>query len=142
MLFRSTAVLATVEQSAEDARCGVRVLRWSNAGHPPPMVINPDGGVVELSTVESDLLLGLDHEARRVESVVSLDRGATVLLYTDGLVESRGQSLDQGLRLLRDTLVELAAGELPLERLCTLVLREMLPERPDDDVALVAVRLR
>ena len=86
-------------------------------------------------------MLGLDPDARRLESVVTLDRGATVLLYTDGLVESRGQSLDVGLRLLRDTLLELATEELSLDRLCTLVLRRMLPERPDDDVALVAVRL-
>jgi PAS domain S-box-containing protein len=138
----ATAVVARLEQNEDERSRDVTRLRWSNAGHPPPMVINPDGGVVELSTVESDLLLGLDHEARRVESVVSLDRGATVLLYTDGLVERRDQSLDVGLRLLRDTLVELAASEQSLERLCTLVLREMLPERPDDDVALVAVRLR
>jgi hypothetical protein len=39
-------------------------------------------------------------------------------------------------------LLELAPMDVPLDRLCELVLREMLPERPDDDVALVAVRLR
>jgi hypothetical protein len=38
-------------------------------------------------------------------------------------------------------LQELAANDVSLNRLCELVLREMLPERPDDDVALVAVRL-
>jgi PAS domain S-box-containing protein len=137
----ATAVVARLEQNQDERLRDVTSLRWSNAGHPPPMVINPDGGVVELGAVESDLLLGLDPDARRVESVVTLDHGATVLLYTDGLVERRGQSLDVGLRLLRDTLQELAANDVSLNRLCELVLREMLPERPDDDVALVAVRL-
>ena len=138
----ATAVAARLEQTDDERSRGVTRLRWSNAGHPPPMVVNPDGGVVELSAVESDLLLGLEPDARRVESVVSLDRGATVLLYTDGLVERRDQSLDFGLRLLRDTLLELTETDVSLERLCDLVLLRMLPERPDDDVALVAVRLR
>jgi PAS domain S-box-containing protein len=137
----ATAVVARLEQTDDEAAREVTRLRWSNAGHPPPMVINPDGSVVELGAVESDLLLGLEPDARRVESVVTLDRGATVLLYTDGLVERRGQSLDEGLRRLRDTLVELGSREVALDRLCELVLREMLPERPDDDVALVALRL-
>ena len=138
----ATAVVARLEQNDDEKAREVIRMRWSNAGHPPPMVINPDGDVVELGAVESDLLLGLEPEARRVESVVTLDRGATVLLYTDGLVERRGQSLDTGLRLLRDTLVTLGEQDVALDRLCELVLREMLPERPDDDVALVAVRVR
>ena len=137
----ATAVVARLEQTDDEAVREVTRLRWSNAGHPPPMVIHPDGGVVELSAVESDLLLGLEPDARRVESVVTLDRGATVLLYTDGLVERRGQSLDEGLRRLRDTLVALGSSDVNIDRLCELVLREMLPERPDDDVALVALRL-
>ncbi|CAA9366134.1 MAG: Uncharacterized, RsbU-domain-containing protein [uncultured Nocardioidaceae bacterium] len=138
----ATAVVARLEQTQDERSRALTRLRWSNAGHPPPMVINPDGDVVELSAVESDLLLGLDPDARRVESVVTLDHGATVLLYTDGLVERRDQSLDVGLRLLRDTLQRLAPMDVPLDRLCALVIQEMLPERPDDDVALVAVRLR
>jgi serine phosphatase RsbU (regulator of sigma subunit) len=138
----ATAVVARLERSEDERLRAVTRLRWSNAGHPPPMVINPDASVVELSAVESDLLLGLDPDARRVESVVTLDHGATVLLYTDGLVERRGQSLDEGLRELRDTLLDLASEGLPLDLLCERVLRRMLPERRDDDVALVAVRLR
>ncbi len=138
----ATAVVARLERNEDEEAREVTRFRWSNAGHPPPMVINPDGSVVELSAVESDLLLGLEPDARRVESVVTLDRGATVLLYTDGLVERRGQSLDEGLRRLRDALERLTPLGLELDRFCEHVLREMLPERPDDDVALVAVRLR
>jgi serine phosphatase RsbU (regulator of sigma subunit) len=70
-----------------------------------------------------------------------MDRGSTVLLYTDGLVERRGQSLDDGLAALRSTLTELAQLPLAFDELCDRVLEQMLPPRPEDDVALVAVRL-
>jgi hypothetical protein len=131
----ATAVVARLERTGT----GLAQLRWSNAGHPPPMVLTPDGGVHALGSPESDLLLGLDPATPRVEHVAPLQPGATVLLYTDGLVERRGQSLDVGLQLLRDTLVELA--DVDLATLCDVTLHRMRPDRPDDDVAIVAVRL-
>lgn len=135
----ATAVVARIEQSPDELVRGVTHLRWSNAGHPPPMVINPDGTVLVLGGVRPDPLLGVVPDTRRVESEVSLDRGSTVLLYTDGLVERRDRGLQDGLELLRDTLVEVAG--LELDALCDEVMRRMLPSRPDDDIALVAVRL-
>jgi serine phosphatase RsbU (regulator of sigma subunit) len=114
-------------------------MRWANAGHLPPLVINPDGTVAELAPWGGDLLLGVDPETRRRESVVTLDRGATVLLYTDGLVERRDSDLDEGVLRLRDALVDLA--ELPLEDLLDKLVDRLVHGRPDDDVALVAVRL-
>jgi PAS domain S-box-containing protein len=138
----ATAVVARVEQTVEERARGVTRLRWSNAGHPPPMAINPDGTVLVLSAlagIDSDLLLGFDPETPRTESEVTLERDATVLLYTDGLVERRGQSLDEGLAKLRDLLAELHACSL--DDLCDTVLARMLPAEPEDDAALVAVRL-
>jgi serine phosphatase RsbU (regulator of sigma subunit) len=114
-------------------------MRWANAGHLPPLVVNPDGSVAELASWRGDLLLGVDHEAQRRESVVTLDRGATVLLYTDGLVERRDADLDAGLVRLRNTLIELA--DRPLEELLDEVLERLVQGRPEDDVALVAIRL-
>ena len=64
-----------------------------------------------------------------------------MLLYTDGLVERRGQSLDVGPRPAADTLAELVTQPMTLDELCDALLDRMLPERPEDDVALVAVRL-
>jgi hypothetical protein len=61
------------------------------------------------------------------------------LLYTDGLVERRGQPLDEGLAKLRDTLAELADRDV--DALCDEVLARMLPAQQEDDVALTAVRL-
>ncbi|HET6562296.1 MAG TPA: SpoIIE family protein phosphatase [Marmoricola sp.] len=135
----ATAVVARLEGTEPSAPTR---LRWSNAGHPPPMVVTPDGAVQALGAPESDLLLGLDPTTARTEHVMPLQSGATVLLYTDGLVERRGQSLDLGLKLLRDTLTEVAGADVDLATLCDQTLHRMRPDRPDDDVALLAIRLR
>lgn len=140
LLVHTTAscVVARLEQSEDERHRGVTHLRWSNAGHPPPMVINPDGSVLTLVAVEPDLLLGVDPATDRTETTVTLDRGATVVLYTDGLVERRGQSLHDGLLSLSSVLEELA--ELPLIELCDELLERLMPGA-DDDIALLAVRL-
>ncbi len=135
----ASVIVGRLEQSDDEKERGVTRLRWSNAGHPPPMVINPDGSVLPLPGTDVDLLLGIDPSSPRTESVVVLDRGATVLLYTDGLVERRGQDLDAGLAQLREVLGELA--DRPLDDLCAQLLDRMLPDAVEDDVALIAVRL-
>ncbi|HVH94417.1 MAG TPA: SpoIIE family protein phosphatase, partial [Nocardioidaceae bacterium] len=138
----ATAVVARLEQTDEQRDRGVIGLRWSNAGHPPPMIVAPDGRVTVAETADADLLLGLDPTTQRAESLVTIEAGATVLLYTDGLVERRGQSLGDGLDYLRRTLAELSEDRPGLEEVCDRLLQRMLPDRRDDDVALVAVRLR
>jgi PAS domain S-box-containing protein len=135
----ATAAVARFEQTPEELERGITRMRWANAGHLPPLVVNPDGSVAELASWRGDLLLGVDHEAQRRESVVTLDRGATVLLYTDGLVERRDADLDAGLVRLRNTLIELA--DRPLDELLDEVLERLVQGRPEDDVALVAIRL-
>jgi serine phosphatase RsbU (regulator of sigma subunit) len=70
---------------------------------------------------------------------VTLDRGTTVLLYTDGLVERRDADLDAGMVRLRAALAELAG--LPLQQMLDAVVERLVDGRPEDDVALVAVRL-
>jgi len=135
----ATAVVARLEQTDDERERGITHLRWSNAGHPPPMALLPEGEVLVLGGVDADLLLGFDAASERAESKVTLDRGTTVLLYTDGLVERRGQSLDEGLHRLRDELAALA--HLTLDELCDELLARLTPSTNDDDVALVAVRL-
>jgi serine phosphatase RsbU (regulator of sigma subunit) len=112
---------------------------WASAGHLPPLALHPDGSVAVLADWKSDLLLGVDAATDRVESVVTLDRGTTVLLYTDGLVERRDADLDTGLDRLRTHLAELAG--LPLQQLCDELINRLVAGKPEDDVALVAVRL-
>src|SRR3712207_8695868 len=90
-LFRSTgiatlatAVVARVEEPPVTASDGSRVLRWSNAGHPPPVLVGPDGTATLLERPRN-LLLGVTPDAPRQHHTVVLPPGATVVLYTDGL---------------------------------------------------------
>ncbi|MBB3086355.1 SpoIIE family protein phosphatase [Geodermatophilus sabuli] len=135
----ATAAVARVEQTPEQRAAGLTSLRWSNAGHPPPLLLHPDGRVEELLADRPELMLGVDPTARRTESVVTFRRGATVLLYTDGLVEGRDLPLDDGIARLRSALAEL--GSLPLEEFCDAVIGRLRPSGPQDDIALVAIRL-
>ncbi|MET0928116.1 MAG: SpoIIE family protein phosphatase [Aeromicrobium sp.] len=156
----ATAIVARLEQTPEEREAGTTRLRWSNAGHPPPIVaVHPEAPetpetstgdrLVEPADVvvtamwpdQFDLMLGLQPSADRNESVLTLSRGSTVLLYTDGLVESRGQTVDEGVERLRDVMAELVAAGLDHAEMCDELLRRMLPDRPEDDVAIVAVRL-
>lgn len=136
----ATAIVARLERPSRPGDVGW-LLRWSSAGHPPPLLITPAGEVSLLGADgrEADLLLGVDAATVRGESSAQLAPGSTVLLYTDGLVERRRGSLDEGLLHLVATAGRLA--ELPLAGLCDQLLGRMLSDRPDDDVALVAIRL-
>ncbi|WP_299954054.1 SpoIIE family protein phosphatase [uncultured Modestobacter sp.] len=135
----ATAVVARLEQTAGEQAQGLTRLRWANAGHPPPMVVAPDGAVTVLTAERADLLLGVDPGAHRQDTQVTLGRDAVVVFYTDGLVERRDQDLDQGTARLQALLAELAGRDL--DELCDEVLTRMVPADPDDDVALIAVRL-
>jgi phosphoserine phosphatase RsbU/P len=129
-----TAVVAVV-RSAPD---GTTVLRWSNAGHPPPVVVAADG-TVEVLERDPDLLLGVDPTAVRVDHARVLAPGDTLLLYTDGLIERRGVPLDDGTAWLAVELGGLAG--LPLETMTDALLADMA-EGLADDVAVLAARVR
>jgi serine phosphatase RsbU (regulator of sigma subunit) len=135
----STAVVARLEQDRDGELRNVTRLRWSNAGHPPPLLVDVEGTVSDLTARRPEMILGVDHATARTESVVTLDHGATVLLYTDGLVERRDTDLDAGVARLKRALADLA--DLPLPALCDQLIDRLVHGRPDDDVALVAVRL-
>ena len=135
----ATAAVARLEQDDEDRAAGGTRLRWSSAGHPPLLVRAEDGRVTQLGREVSDLILGVDPATRRHEEVAVLSRGSTVLMYTDGLVESRDLMVDEGVAQLCGLLTEL--GGLPLEQLCDELIARMRPGGSEDDVALVAVRL-
>jgi serine phosphatase RsbU (regulator of sigma subunit) len=130
----ATAALARIERDGDRTR-----LRWASAGHPPPALLREDACVQLLGGTNGELLLGVDPETVRTDSTVELAPGDTVLLYTDGLVERRDATFDVGVARLVDALGDLAGH--PLDELCDAVLERMLPRTPQDDVALVALRL-
>jgi serine phosphatase RsbU (regulator of sigma subunit) len=112
----------------------------ANAGHPPPLLVGPPGGDPPrfvTGGVSPPLGVGIDAPHDEVE--LEAAAGSTLLLYTDGLVESREVPLDVGLRRLRQVAAGLAAATP--DELCDTVLARLLPEGTDDDVALLACQL-
>lgn len=134
----ATAVVCRIESRA--AVDGL-MLTWSSAGHPAPALVAGDQVRLLEPLGDSDLLLGLEPGTDRSERDVVLPPGGVLLLYTDGLVEKRSASVDRGLARMQYHLRELAGADLSLDELCDALLDRMLPERPEDDVALVAVRV-
>ncbi|WP_445284831.1 SpoIIE family protein phosphatase [Streptomyces sp. DSM 118148] len=109
----------------------------ARAGHPPPVLVCPDGEV-EFPEVPAGPPLGLG--GLPFETVdLELPEGSSLVLYTDGLVEDRDRDIDVGLELLRDALRR-TPGASP-EETCRTVL-DRLPARPSDDVALIVARTR
>ena len=94
-------------------------LQWSNAGHPPPVLIAPDGAARLLEAVP-DPLLGLGEDSARGDHVVELEPGCTVVFYTDGLIERRSTPLTARLAWLVG-LLQGCAGLGP-EALCERIL--------------------
>jgi len=135
----ATALVARLEQDAPElARDETRV-RWSTAGHPPPVLLAADGTVSLLDGEDPDLLLGVDPTSPRRDRVATIARGGTLLLYTDGLVERRDRDLDAGIAELCRVLGGLT--DVPLQELCDRLLEQMYLPDTEDDVALLAVRV-
>jgi signal transduction histidine kinase/serine phosphatase RsbU (regulator of sigma subunit)/anti-sigma regulatory factor (Ser/Thr protein kinase) len=113
---------------------GSGLLRFANAGHPPPLVRRADGTV---ERVEEGLShpLGVTMTHRHVEAQLTLGIGEALLLYTDGLVERRGEVIDAGIDRLAD---RLAAGFSSAEDACERIVAD-LEDSLADDAALLAV---
>ncbi|GGZ56348.1 SpoIIE family protein phosphatase [Streptomyces subrutilus] len=107
----------------------------ARAGHPPPAVVTA-GGTVDFLDGPPGTPLGAGGRDFRTEQV-PLPAGSLLALYTDGLVESRDRDLDEGLDRLA---LALRGAGRPLEELCDGVLRELLPNAPQDDVAVLLAR--
>jgi hypothetical protein len=98
----ATAILAHIERDQFKAQWGLRTLRWCNAGHPPAVLVAPDGQS-RLLEARPDLLLGLGG-GERADHTLTLAPGSSLVFYTDGLVERRESPLDDRLHSLGDTL--------------------------------------
>ncbi|MEU7469552.1 SpoIIE family protein phosphatase [Streptomyces sp. NPDC044984] len=122
----------------ETAHDGHWQLSWTNAGHPPPLLISRDG-LTSYLTDGHGILLGTQAGLRRPDATVLLPPGSTLVLYTDGLIEAPGQSLDTGLDRLRRHAAALA--HRPLTPFTDQLLHRVRPADNDDDVALLALRV-
>ena len=111
---------------------------YANAGHPPPLVLG-EGGVVRPMRETLSVPLGALDAPGYTNASVVLETGATLVLYTDGLVEQRDELLDRGIERLEHALV--GDGGSEPEQICERVIREALgPEGATDDVTLLVVQ--
>ena len=113
-----------------------RVLTFASAGHLPALIIDAAGDGQYWDEVHGPPL-GASVGARYTQTRRRLEPSATVLLYTDGLVEKRGTSIDARLAALRDAA---AAAPRDLEQMCDTVLATLLDAPTGDDVAMLALR--
>ncbi|MEU3413142.1 SpoIIE family protein phosphatase [Streptomyces sp. NPDC006658] len=113
-------------------RCAV-----SRAGHLAPAVVDPEGRVTfpDLPLSPPLGVGGHPFEAGELE----LAEGSRLVLFTDGLIASRGRDVDEGLATLR---AAVAHADRTPEETCRVLVERLLPERPSDDVALLVARTR
>ena len=130
--LRATGTVALVRLLPADG-AGRRAVTWSSAGHPTPLVVRADGSVEHLPG-STDLMIGVVPTTVRQDHDAYLDPDETLVLYTDGLVERRGESLTVGIRRLGDALGRLARAPDLAEHLVD----ELAPpgDRQDDVVVL------
>jgi serine phosphatase RsbU (regulator of sigma subunit) len=131
----TTAVQVVVDRSEH-------TVTYSRAGHPPPLLAQAEGAVDVLDAVVDPPLGACDDIAPRSQATAAYAPGATLILYTDGLIERRDEDIDAGLHRLADSVKR--HHTLAPEPLADAVLTDLVPaphRGPDDDTALVAVRL-
>jgi serine phosphatase RsbU (regulator of sigma subunit) len=125
----ATAVCGLYEPAA-------RTLRWARAGHLPPVLVRD--GLARTLPPPDGLLLGVDTDTAYDELSVSLRPGDGLLLFTDGLIERRGASLDDALEVLLEAAGEPAAD---VQHRADEVLRRTTPDT-DDDTCLIVINVR
>ncbi|MBO2458242.1 SpoIIE family protein phosphatase [Actinomadura violacea] len=127
-----TCVYAVVKE----CHAGLWELSYSSAGHLPPLLTTQDGEARYLED-GGGLMLGTGFDLPRPGARVPLPADSTVLLYTDGLIERRGEPLDRGLDRLREQAA--ALSHAPLEVFCDELLIR-LGSDSTDDTAFIALR--
>jgi len=132
------ATAATAVKVLVDTRS--RLIIYSSAGHPPPVLLHTDGSF-ELLDKATDPPLGTrEHHVPRPQAGVSYQPGDTLVLYTDGLIERRGEDIDVGLARLTTALAQ--DGASGADRLADALLARLdVAGGSSDDIALIVVRL-
>ena len=131
-MTHATCVLGILDPST-------RRLQWSAAGHPPPLLVRR--GDARYLEGGGGALLGLAAGAHAREAALTLEDGDFVVLYTDGLVERRGESIIDGLERLRAIAAAIEASSA--DELCAALVEALVPQgvAREDDVALLVVRV-
>jgi len=133
----SEAVMTTVVLAILEPATGT--LRYTNAGHPPPLLVGPDGTARFLADTPSPPM-GVLATPRYSEHVTVVEPGSTLVLYTDGLVEAPSEVLDVGLDRLLNAAAEAGAD---VAATCERLLEHGMSPAAErsDDVTLLVVRM-
>ena len=137
----TSGVVGTVVCGLYDPQTSV--LRWARAGHLPPVLVR--GATACQLPLPGGVLLGMDPDARYEEAIQPLAPGDTLLLFTDGLIEQRGESIVDVLANFVETVAPLPAGSGESEQSAAAQADRILAAAvsdTDDDACLVAVRIR
>ncbi|POX48126.1 PP2C family protein-serine/threonine phosphatase [Streptomyces sp. Ru72] len=131
--LNTTAVKVMVEPRSQ-------LLIYSSAGHPPPVLVHQDGSCELLDRATDPPLGARPQHVPRPQAGQTYLPGDTLVLYTDGLIERRDQSIEAGLNRLKDVLCRQCS--LSPERLADALLARLgVAGGARDDIALVVVRL-
>lgn len=131
------AYCTTVFLAILDTETGL--LQYSNAGHMPAVLIGPEPGTTTLLTDAASVPLAVRRDEPRPQATRVLPPGSTLMLFTDGLVERKHESIDDGIARAADVLAQTMT--LPLDTVADEMLRELAPAGGyDDDVAMVIYR--
>jgi PAS domain S-box-containing protein len=126
---------ATVCYGVLDPTTGV--FEYASAGHPPILLLPPDGSPRWLSDASSPPLFG-DEQQLRPQAKVVLEPGSLLVLFTDGLIERRGEPLTDGLNRMMAVGADLAS--LPAAEVCDKLVAMLGGESAEDDIAVLAAR--
>lgn len=124
----ATVVCAIVDRAA-------LTITYGRAGHLPPLLLSMDGSGTRWLDGAGGPPLAVDSERTYTEEVATLERGDIVLLFSDGLVERRGEVIDEGLERLRALAVRQSGSTV--QELAGAIMVDMIPAGPSDDVVLV-----
>ena len=124
----ATALCATIDLDDHTVRC-------ANAGHPEPLLVAGDG--TRFLTTNIGVPVGLRDKPAYPEIAASLPPNATLLFYTDGLIERRNETLQEG----RDRLAQAAVrAQGSLDEMLGAIVHDVIPDGSADDTALLGVR--
>ncbi|HEX3425769.1 MAG TPA: SpoIIE family protein phosphatase [Acidimicrobiales bacterium] len=115
-------------------------LRWTNAGHPPPVLVR--NGSAAFLDGGAGMLLGVRAGSDLAEAETDLRPGDLLVLYTDGLIERRGESIQMGLDRLGAAAAAVSTEEADV--VCDALLAALVPPSftRDDDIAILVARIR
>jgi serine phosphatase RsbU (regulator of sigma subunit)/CheY-like chemotaxis protein len=131
----NASTMATALYLVLDQEAGT--VEMVSAGHPAPLLVEP-GRPGSFVTMDPHPPLGVNLDAPWPSTTLAVEPGSLLVLYTDGLVEERGRSIEDGLRRLAKVV---GNGAADIHALCDTILNRMGAQDKGDDVALLLARI-